>query len=333
MKKLFTFLLCVFILTFFVGCNAKKNETATDSDNKTNPSVQDPIHTVALEANTHYTLENVADFSLFKIYTSDRIVPTMGSNHYYPNNQSGETYIDIILDWTNLAADDVDVSDWIQLSAVNEKGIEYTRAFSSVETSNATNLNQFEEIASLSTARVHCALSVPTTETNVTLKLTIDHYEYVCSYTLGSVISTAQPITIDEIIQVPNHATFVLKGCEYTDEVRPSDTDTGYSHYTIDHADNTYLVLKFDITNHAAEAKDIDSFTNISAVYTNQQTFTGFTVVEEEDGKGFDTYADIASLATHHFYHLIEVPKTITEHEVTFTIAFNSQEYTYTYVM
>ena len=54
-----------------------------------------------------------------------------------------------------------------------------------------------------------------------------------------------------------------------------------------------------------------------------------FTVVEDEDQKGFDQYEDILPLSTRHFYCLIEVPKAVTENDVSITIIFNGQEYIY----
>lgn len=122
----------------------------------------------------------------------------------------------------------------------------------------------------------------------------------------------------------------MFNGIEYTDDLLPSNTSGAYSHYDIDNSSNTYLVAKFDITNYMSSEKDCDTFIGIKALYLDKYTYTGFVVVEDDDGKGFSSYEDISPLSTRHFYYLIEVPKTVVENDVTLTISFNGKEYTYT---
>ena len=47
----------------------------------------------------------------------------------------------------------------------------------------------------------------------------------------------------------------------------------------------------------------------MNLTYMDKYHYDGFVVVEDEDGRGFDTYEDITPLSTRHFYYLIEVPK------------------------
>ncbi len=103
------------------------------------------------------------------------------------------------------------------------------------------------------------------------------------------------------------------------------------------HADEDDIIIAADTvvalegTALGKPMDEADAFTMLSALSGNRHyVYTGFTVMEDADGAGFTSYSDIAPLTTRHLYCLIEVPKSVMENEVTLTLFFHGQEYSYT---
>lgn len=329
MKKLLSFLLVLIMCLSLCACGGN-TETNTDVENKDNSSTKvESKGTELILANVN-SVSDYADFTLFKVLTAKKITASVAGDIYFENKNSGETFVDIVLDWTNTSTETISSNDILVASATNSNGTEYTNCLYAVETNNATYLSQYENIAPLSTVRLHCAISVPESETDLTLKLNVNDDEYTYTYSLGDVASNAKEIKVGDTIEEEDFATLVFNGTEYTDDLLPSNTSGSYRHYEVDNTSNTYLVIKCDITNYMSGEKECDTFMGIKASYMDKYTYTGFVLVEDEDGKGFSQYGNIAPLATRHFYYLIEVPKTVTENEVSLTISFNGQEYIYT---
>lgn len=329
MKNLLAVILCFCMVISLTACVGNIN-TNNPYANKDHSSKNEEIKGTELVLETQNTVENYADFTLFKVSTAKKITASIAGDIYYENNNSGETYVDIILDWTNTSTETISSEDVVVASAINLIGTEYSKCLYAVETNNATYLSRYENISPLSTIRLHCAISIPESETDLTLKLMVNGKKYTYSYSLGEIASSAKEIKVGNTVEDIDYATLVFNGIEYTDNLLPSNTTGSYRHYEIDNTSNTYLVVKFDITNYMSSKKDCDIFVGVKALYMNKYTYTGFVVVEDEDGKGFSSYEDISPLTTRHFYYLIEVPKTVTENEVTLTISFNGQEYTFT---
>ena len=318
MKRISSLLLSFYVLLLSLAACSDKDEIP----------VQD-TKTTELSVGQTYTVANYADFTFLKISTTDKITAAMDDRNYYPVEDKSTTYIDIVLSWNNISDHSMKVQDLITAKATNASGTSYTNSFNVIEIQNATDLSQEATIPSSGTdARVHCAIAVPRTETVLTLALRIHDQEFTFSYTLGAVASNATPIKIGHSINDPAYASLSFQGVEHTDTVYPSDTEGLYSCYHIDDPANTYLVVRFDVTNHTDAAKDCDSFINVTARYADQN-HTGFVVVENASKNGFNTKEDITPSILYHFYYLIEVPKDVTEKPLTLTIFYNGKEYLY----
>lgn len=322
MRKLISLILSAVLCLFLCACGDNTNTGGTGANNAKSSN--------ELTLGNQNTVDDYADFTLFKVVTAKKITASIAGDIYYENNNSGETYVDIIVDYTNTSAEAVSSQDAVVASAKGSNGTGYTNCLYAVETNNATYLSQYESIASLSTVRLHCAISVPESETELALKLVVKGNTYNYNYSLGDTDSSAKEIKVGDAVENPDYATLLFNGIAYTDDLLPSNTSGFYTHYQVDNSSNTYLVVKFDITNYSSSSKDCDTFVGVKALYMDKYTYTGFAVAEESDGAGFSSYESISPLSTAHLYYLIEVPKTLTENNVTLMISFDGQEYTYT---
>lgn len=320
MKKIVSLVLALLMLFLLAACATPNNTDRSASSGKTAELILAAPNTV----------ENYADFSLFKVQTAKKITASVAGDIFYENKTAGETYVDIILDLTNTSSETINSNDIIVATATNANGTEYTNCLYAAETNNATYLSQYENIAPLSTVRIHCAVSVPESETNLTLKIVVNSKEFTYDYSLGKTESNAKKVNVGDTIDEADFATLVFNGIKYTDNLLPSNTSGMYSHYKVDNAAaNTYLAVEYDITNYMSTNQDCDDFVGIKAVYMDKYTYTGFVVVEDEDGKGFSSYESIAPLSTRHLYYLIEVPKSVIKNDVTLTLSFNGKEFVY----
>lgn len=199
-----------------------------------------------------------------------------------------------------------------------------------METDNGEDVSAYESIAPLSTVRFHCAISVPTSETDLALSFMIGDQNYIYEYKMSEVVSNFETLNIGDEIGSEEFATILFNGIQYTDDLLPSNTSGLYTHYQIDGTDNTYLVICFDLTNFQSSTKDAGTFIGIKAKYMDKYEYTGRIVTEDEDGAGFgSSYEGIDPLTTRKCYYLIEVPKLVIENEVELTISFDGKEYMY----
>lgn len=301
------------------------------SDGTSGGDVAQPAGAQTLALDQPNSVADRLDFTLVKIQTTNKIEASMSGGGYYENSAAGETYIDVVLDMTNRGTETVNSDDVLTAVAVNSSGTEFPCHLYAVETDQNSSISSYENIAPLATVRFHCGISVPESETALTIKLNINGEEYGCAYNMGDKVATVTPLPVGQSIDDEVFAKLQFQGVEYTGDLLPSNTSKSYSHYEVDSPDNVCLVAKFDVTNYQETAKEEDAFVSVKAVYMDKYTYTGFAVVEDTDGAGFGRYEDIDPLTTRHLFVLIEVPKVVTDKPADLQIYFNGTEYTYTH--
>lgn len=319
MKRILTLLLVMCISFSLCACGEKDNGPEK-------PAIQEE----ELSLGTLNSIPEHADFTLFKVTTTEKVTASMDDAIYYENPNDGEVYVDIIFDLLNTGTESVRCDEFLTVVASNADGIEYGEVLYAVETDGATCMSQYENIQPLSEARLHCAVSVPETETGLSIKVQAQDRVYTFDYILGNTIRNTITLTEGQTIEAEDFAVMKFQGIEYTDKVIPSDVSGIHTYYQIDDTNNTYLVIKFDVTNYQNTAKACDTFFAINALYMDKYEYTGFIAVEDADGAGFSSYDDIEPLDERSVYCIIEVPKRIIENEVELTISFDGKEYVYT---
>lgn len=311
--------------------NTQATTTGADTE-QTQPTekVEETPKAEVLAVGKSYSVADYADFTLFKIETAEKLAGSMGSSISY-KPADGNVYVDMVLDITNTGTTAVSTDDIVVLTGSTAAGTQYAQVTYAIETDNGTRISTYDNIAPLAKARLHCGLSVPKTETAVSLTLSVNGTLYTYEYTLGVLENNAIALTVGAPVEVADYATMVFKGTEYTDDLLPSNTSGWYTHYEVDDpTSNTYLVAKFDVTNYQSSAKDCDTFVSVKATYMDKYTYTGFVVMEDTDGEGFSSYGSIDPLATRHLFFLIEVPKSVSSNPAALTIVFGGQEYSFT---
>lgn len=322
MKKLLALLLCGVLCLSLCACGN------TDRDDDRNDNQKRPSKVLTLDETK--TVKDYAAFSLVKVFATKKLTPSVAGFTYYENETDGNVYVDVVLDWKNLCDTPIACDEIAELTAVGAHGIQYECKFYALETTGYSDLNQYANIDPLSTARLHCVLDVPQTESKLDITLKVKRTNYTLTYTMGDTLSNATELQVGDVIEEPDFATLSFLGISYADKVKPTNTDGFYTLYEAESPDSTYLMVRYDVTNRMSDAVGGRSFAGVTAVYMDKYTYDGFAAVEDADGSGFSTYEVIKPLTTRHMYFLIEVPKSVIENEVTLTLFFHGKEYVYT---
>lgn len=179
------------------------------------------------------------------------------------------------------------------------------------------------------TAWLHCAISVPETETALTLRLEVGDTVYSCHYTLHTQLSAAREIVPGDTVEEAARVAVTLTDVADTDRVDPSNATGFYTYYEVDDPENTYLVVRMEAQNLHTEALACDELVNISACFQGKYRYTGFAVTEDADGTGFDAYSTILPLEKRQLYYLIKVPDAVIGTELELTLFLGGVEYCY----
>lgn len=276
------------------------------------------------------TIEDYMDFTLLKIETTDEIKASVNSHNVY-SNVNAEKYVDIIFDVTNTGTEDLVVQEMMTASAVGANNQTFLSDLYLLETEGNTYLEEYGRIAPLSKGRVHCAISVPGSETELRLILTIKDQQFIYNYTLGETVTSELPLTVGQTLESPDFATLKFIGAEYMDTVMPSNTSGYYQYYEVKSPDQTYFVAKFELTNYQGTAKECESFFGTKVTFSDKYTYDGFIVAEDLDGSSLSNYESIDPLTTRKVYVLTEVPKVVMEQSGKMLLTFDGKEYTYSF--
>lgn len=310
-------------------CLSACGGTTTVVEKGSAPSSSAEPEALSLELEKENSVADWADFTLVKLETTPEIRSSLSSGLYYKNDNAGETYIDVVIDITNTSSAAVDSDDLVSLTAVSSSGTEYSGTLNAVETDSGKSVSAYEAIAPLSTVRMHCAVSVPDSEDTFALSLTVNDTVFACDYTLGDTLVHTIPLSAGAEISVEDYVGILFQGTSYTDDLLPSNLSGFYTHYAVDDPESTYLAIRFDITNLQSTAKDADTFVGAKVCYQEKYVYTGFLVVEEADGSGFNSYESLDPLVTRNAVFLIEVPKSVMDKAAVVTLTVDGQEYTY----
>ena len=327
MKKIRILLLIVLILLLLSACGGTETsdgETTTVSPTAT-PTVSVPTGTV-LQLGKVYS-EPHAQFSLFKIVTSARVTASMDTSYFYENMIDGEIFVDVVFDVTNCGNEPLRGSDVMRAVAVTPDGTQFTRVLYAFETNNNTHVMDSAELAPQASGRLHCAVSVPETTSEIWLHFTVGESTYMRAYQLHSTVREDLVLELGDTVTEEGFATLTLTSFGYTDDVLPVNTSGDYRHYPVANPDNTYLTLYMVIRNHQESAKREDTFVKVKAQYPDRSVYEGMIVVVDRDAKGFSRGTAVTPETDTVCCYLIEVPKSAAAETVELTIVFNGNEY------
>lgn len=320
MRKTLVLLLCVCMVFSLAACGGKKGKAA--------PPDGSALKESELAPGVQKSVPNYADFTLFKVMSGKKAAASVSDSIHFENQEEGQIYVDMILDITNTSEDFIPCAEVVKLSATNAKGESYPASIYAAETNERSILTQYVDIAPLFTERLHCAISVPEEETDLTLKLTVKDKEYTYDYQVGNIDVFAEEIEKGDSVEEPGFADFKFKGIEYADKVMPSNAKDGYSGFQTSDPDNVFLVVKYDVTNRTSERKLSESFVGVQARF-GEEEYYGFLSVEDSEGAFLVSYEEIEPKDSRPFYFLFEVPKSVNKDDLFLTISFNGKEFHY----
>ena len=328
MKKIRILPLILTVLLLLSACGRKENSENAATTAVSIATTTAALPETALQLGTVYSAPHV-EFSLFKIITGDRVTASMDSSYFYENMLEGEVFVDVVFDVVNLSSEPLRGSAVMRAVAATPDGTQFGRVLYAFETNNNTYVMESAELAPQTRGRLHCAISIPETITELSLRFAVGGDLYTRAYQLHSTVREDIVLELSEPVTSDGFATIKLTSFGYKDDVLPVNTSGDYRHYPVANPENTYLTLYMVIHSHQESAKREDSFVKVKARYPDGSTYEGMIVVVDRDGKGFSQGTAVMPDTDTVCCYLIEVPKTAAEETVELTIVFNGNEYVF----
>lgn len=326
MKKTIAMLLAVAMCLSLSACGTSGNEPdKTPAGSITEEQVPDD----SLKLGKTYEVEGYGELTLVRVATTDKIEGTLGGDIYYENNDKVKTFVDVVFDVTNTSGKVISSEEFMKAIAVSEGGTEYADTLYCVETRDMTAVEKYEDLLPDQTARFHAAITIPTSKTGLTLNFAVQDTVFSHDYEVGTEVKNVTGLVVGDTIGGAEYATAEFMGYEFTDKVNPSETSGYYRYYQVENPDNTYLAMKFKITNHQTMEKGIDTFISGKAAFEGNAKYAGVIISESADGQSLSEGGTIEPDGSAIVYCLIEVPKTVSEQDFTASIMFNAQEYAF----
>jgi len=328
-KKWIALVMAVIGCLTMAACSGEEQPAVPDTQNTTptTPKTEE----IAPQIGTEYTIDGVAAFTLFKVSTGDKVAATVDDAIYYENTHEGKTYVDVVMDVTNLKDTAVKSHELMSVSALGKDDEAYTSVLFATEAELGTELVQFEEVAENETVRLHAAVEIDETEETLTLHLGGDEKTaYKLSYTVGDTVSSASDIKIGSTVQTDEGNALTLVSVSFDGQVNPTNTDGYYSYYSVKDSTTGYVYTEMNILNNTGDPLPVSKAVGITVAYPDGRDFGGFAVVESEDQKGFVTDAVIEAGEVARVLYLVEIPTAPKRTEVNITIAFGGDEHVIT---
>ena len=150
--------------------------------------------------NTSFTVGGVGDFTITKLEATPTVRPVMGGSYSY-SASSGNVYFDTVFSFTSSAASDISSEDVISATVKTASGTTYDNCFVYVENAGGTNISRYENIAPLSTVRLHTTVSVPENETSGEIEFEIGGSFFTISFDASKPMTNATALSIGNTIK------------------------------------------------------------------------------------------------------------------------------------
>lgn len=343
MRKLLALILCICMLFTFAACGPKPAEPSGGSDDPgtDEPTGGDPGEVSEagyFSLGTEYTVNDFVKVALIKVETTDKAYASHQGRLY----EGKGTFVDAVLAWDNISADEQYSDDMVVFTATDPSGREYSDAAVYIEDMDSgdrptSNVVAWGSVASKDSTRLHCIVPVESGMNNLTLRFVIQNQAYCYDYTVGEECTAAKTLRVGDSIEASGKARLVFNGIDYTRMLNPSDTSSSY--YSIgvqgpNSENNTFFVAKFTLTNLKQEEVDVQQIVNMGVRYDDGVTYCcgpydeGGEVETSFDGiPGFDNA--IGALESKPFFFLIQVPKDNVEMGFTLTVILGGKDYVY----
>lgn len=327
MKKKLVLSLIMLMGVSLVGCS----DSSSDSASSESSGAAKVVEEVAKKAKTEelllgesVTVEGIANMELVKISTTDTITGSSGGG--YTITDANNTYVDLVLKYTNTSDSSIDIYDIFTAYAKSgSSDVTHEQMSYYLE---AGNVSSYGDINSQEQTTLHVAFSVPKTETSVELFLEIGDNIYTVSYEMNDYVADVNEVKKGDAMDVEDYAKVTFNGVSYTKDVVPADTSRVYNHYEIDNKSNSYMVIKMNLVNFQTSSMQLSDFMNLKVTYMDKYEYTGFPVLVDGDKKGFSSgYTNMDPLVDNEIYYLVEVPDTVKDDDYKINIIMNGSEF------
>lgn len=273
-----------------------------------------------LKVGDSFSVSGVGDFTLDKIYTTQKLQSSLHFGTYMQPVGEDMQYIDMVFRFKNKKAD-MAASAVGNISAVGElSGVEYTDYITAVETDDNKSLSTTEKPSTGSTVTLHMAVEVPIgAEETYKLKIHLRTATYEASYT---------PPNLDESMER------IYEGQSMSNtQLKVKLDKIGYSRKLYDGApknsdcakDKIYLVAEMTVLNKAFEDTDFEKLVSVCALYGGESYDMEYMM--SEDGKKYVAKGVVKGLGETKLIAAVVLPLEYSEKDADVVFAIDFEEF------
>ena len=298
------------------------------------------------------TIDNVCEFFVDRSQIAVRIDPPTPASYYsyYENKEPGHTYVDVCVAYKNLSSSARQADEALSASLLYGGKYQYS-GFSIIEEDNRGDFtySNITSIAPLTTGYIHYLFDVPdeVTQTNKSIEVTISisGSDYVYTVQAGdgqpfgaddtTVSKTSGEVADGETVTIGGVAEFHVDRSQIAARIDPPSPVSYYSYYEIPDPSQVYVDVCFAVRNLKPTAVRADQVLNATLTYAGSYSFTGFSIIEEEN-RGDFTYSNITTIApltTGYIHYLFAVPAEAQSSGESIVVTFQLGDYTYDYTV
>ena len=343
-----------------------ENEAATTEATDTPESTDTPEPTATPEPEIEYPTEfNSGDVLSFPndfeiTYLGTEFInelspPNPEEIHtYYEVEDENNIYLDVMAYIKNLKGNLLMYKDAVTFKIVYDGEYNYD-GFAVAEEADGSDFKSYfgAILRPLVTDKMHFLIEVPLEvrdsgkDFDIIMNVHGDEYRYSGQEGSGEVIQMAKAkelktdeswqsldtIAIDSTIVEEDYGEITLKSVEFNSRVDPANPTGYYTYYEVKGSEGIYIDAVVEFKNLKADSQEAYGLFDVKAIYDNAYNYSGFTVIESDDGETFDFLmsTDIDTLTSKTMHALIEVPLEITESGKPLAVVFefNGKEYKY----
>lgn len=289
--------------------------TNTDKDFETKK-----VSAESLKVGDSFSVSTVGDFTLDKIYTTQKLQSSLHFGTYMQPVGEGMQYIDMVFRFKCKKADTA-ASAVGSVSAVGElSGVEYTDSITAVETDDNKSLSATEKIGTGSAVTLHMAVEVPAdAEETYKLKIRLRTATYEATYT---------PPKLDE------NMDRIYEGQSMSNtQLKVKLDKIGYSRKLYDGApknsecakDKIYLVAEMTVSNKNFEDEDFEKLVSVCAIYGAESYDMEYMM--SEDGKKYSAKGTAKGLGETKLIAAVALPLEYSEKTASVVFAIDFEEF------
>ena len=291
------------------------------------------------------------EITLLSIEFAEKVIPAEPGNfysYYEVDDPETETYLHAIFEIKNLQRYPKEANTVMKVRLLHETEEEYP-FFSAVEQEGDFAYDNVTPIAPLTTGVIHYLTQLPLEvaegDQPLDIQIEVTGHKMVCPVagtekkaTITLDLGGSPPektdwqqyrqLSLEESVELKYHNRIRIMNTLFTSAIKPAKPGSSYTEFQIDNPDRIYLDVVIEFENTAEETQEINTVFSVKAVYDDLYEYSGFAVLEKEDGSDFleGDSAQIPAGTKATLHYIFTLPQELEDSDRPLTLGISDDE-------